>query len=68
MGSDLRRTSISLPPEVFEQGQLIARLRRRSFSNYIADLIASDLETTEALRDRLPREREGSPMKKAGHK
>ncbi len=43
MGGDIRRTSISLPQELLEQGQLLARLRRRNFSNYIADLIASDL-------------------------
>lgn len=43
MGGLIRRTSISLPQDLLEQGQLVAKLRRRNFSNYVADLIASDL-------------------------
>jgi len=37
-----QRTSISLPKDLLEKGQQIARKRRRNFSNYVADLIASD--------------------------
>ncbi len=44
MGDVIRRTSISLPEDVLKKGQRIARQRRRSFSNYLADLIASDVE------------------------
>ncbi len=32
-----------MPQDLLEQGQLIAKFKRRNFSNYIADLIASDL-------------------------
>ncbi len=47
MGGETRRTSISLPEDLLEKGQKIARMRRRNFSNYIADLIASDSYTAE---------------------
>ena len=45
MGGVIKRTSISLPKELLEKGQKIARKRRRNFSNYVADLIASDCIT-----------------------
>ena len=44
MGDVIRRTSTSLPADILQKGQRIARQRRRSFSNYLADLIASDVE------------------------
>lgn len=44
MGDVVRRTSISLSEDILKKGQRIARQRRRSFSNYLADLIASDEE------------------------
>jgi metal-responsive CopG/Arc/MetJ family transcriptional regulator len=45
MGGLTQRTSISLPKELLEKGRLIAKKRRRNFSNYVADLIASDCMT-----------------------
>jgi len=42
MSDATQRTSISLPKDLLEKGQKIARKRRRNFSNYVADLIASD--------------------------
>jgi hypothetical protein len=46
MSGITRRTSISLSEELLEKGQLMAKRRRRNFSNYVADLIASDLEAS----------------------
>jgi len=48
MGGLTRRTSISIPEELFQEGQRLAKRRRRNFSNYVADLIAADGEKTAA--------------------
>lgn len=59
MGGETRRTSISLPKELLEKGQKIARKRRRNFSNYVADLIASD--DGSADRPPVPQKQEEKP-------
>ena len=48
MGGSIRRTSISIPEELFQEGQRLAKRRRRNFSNYVADLIAADAEKAAA--------------------
>jgi len=48
MTGAVRHTSISLPEDLMNTGLRIARERRRNFSNYIADLIASDAERMAA--------------------
>lgn len=44
MDFSTRRTSISLPKEILMEGRRLAQMRRRNFSNYVADLIAADAE------------------------
>lgn len=52
MGGLTRRTSISLPENLLKEGQRLAKRRRRNFSNYLADLIAADVEReSSAIED-----------------
>ncbi len=53
MGGIIRRTSISLPDDLLVRAKCLAGMRRRNFSNYVADLIASDIA---ASADALPPE------------
>jgi len=46
MGGFIRRTSISLPNELLVRAKCLAKMRRRNFSNYVADLIASDIASS----------------------
>jgi hypothetical protein len=48
--SKVGRTTISLPPDLLEDGKKLAELDNRDFSNYIATLIKADLEKAREAR------------------